>query len=539
MATQEDYQLAYSPIYDLLDDKINLWFNDMSQAYGAAGGVNTPLMGRTQLNINKMFSVPQLKALGHSNDGTVASTITTLDDSNTEAYMQSRGVDPGLTIQSSTQNIAGGISLFYLAEALVTTTYMTTLGAVQTWNIAGTEETIAPGGIAIEEETVSGNVKITVTMTGGSAPLVFDNPDRNFVVNIYDGISYNVYSIYSSSWGGEEEYLDFFFGSYVLEYDVIDDSMITVLNNTFGFRQKEIQDSIDAIENGGPNVQNMWLCYAMPYEIMSAHFPELAERVLAVYSSGVVGFTVDGVDIAYYNGVNGVLPSLGIGERGYTEVANPNNPEETNTVPLMIPLNFVADMTVSERYRLKRYALCFITTIQTVTKLKWWETKVFIAIAWAVAIVMAMYGMPQLLALMFKGTVVGQVVHLASLHSQELAIIAGIVAGVLLASPGTFTMTLSTNTLSMIANYANQGMKLYFVHQQEGMMDEMKDIQDGIRETEAMIREQKGRNLYMGIGEQIDGLFSSVYEDMYSIYTVWYDNQTKPVLPPTTVNGII
>ncbi len=71
------------------------------------------------------------------------------------------------------------------------------------------------------------------------------------------------------------------------------------------------------------------------------------------------------------------------------------------------------------------------------------------------------------------------------------------------------------------------------------MMDEMKDIQDGIRETEAMIREQKGRNLYMGIGEQIDGLFSSVYEDMYSIYTVWYDNQTKPVLPPTTVNGII
>ena len=546
MATQEDYQLAYSPIYELVDPvsgpKKDLWFDDMAKAYGAANGVNAALMGRTQLTINKMFSIPQLEAMGHTNDGNIHASVTNINTSQVESYFASRGVDTTTYPVSSSSQLKVGVNYpTSSAQAYLTSSYTTTIDATtQTWTIDSVEKSITTaewddgGGGGVTELVITMSDASIIFVPEASAPM-------NLAMTSFNNTSVNSAAIFQSGWEVAIEELDFFFGSYVLEYNVIADNMIKVMNNSFGFRHTEIKESIDNIQNGDVNVQNMWLCYAMPLELIQEFLPDIASYMEDLYQEAVT-FTVDDVEIYYRNlsdGSGDQVKLLSIGDRSYSKVPDPTGREDELGVPLMIPLNLIEDMTIKERYVLKRYGLCFITTIQSVTDLKWYETGVFYVVAFFVGVVMAMFGMPQLLMMMIKGFVAQSIISGVAGQSEELAIIAGIVLGVIMMDPSKFALSLSMNTLTMVANYANQAMKIYFQVQQKELVEEYEEIQEGISETEAMIREQKGRNLYISFGDQFDGLMKSTYDDMYNIYNTWYNNQTRPVIPSTTSPGVI
>ena len=124
MPVQTGYQLAYSPIYDLTDTKIDLWLNDVSKDVAAHGGkINTKSISMTQMTILQMFNAPVLKALGHTNSGRYSASLETVDDAAVVTYLNSRGIGP-----EHTDNITQ--SLIYTPHPFSTGQVNTVIAAV-------------------------------------------------------------------------------------------------------------------------------------------------------------------------------------------------------------------------------------------------------------------------------------------------------------------------------------------------------------------------------------------------------------------------
>ncbi len=531
MASVTTYPLVYSPIYDLEDENLSPWMDDVMMDFASQGGINITTLSKTILNINSAFNIPALKALGHTNDGVVSGGISTINTTQVQNYMQSRGVDPTLKIENTYYYVASGSSYANLGRALLTRDYQTTIGPnEQTWFIGGKEQTVIT--MDIETETTTGDYSIQITLSGADVKYV--NQPREYVSINYESVPYDVYCMYQPGWNITDEETGFFLATYVLEFNAIEDNMIYAINNRFGFRHNDIFDSIAEMGSGDEkNIQNMWLCYAMPYQLMAEYLPDIAEEVLNMYNSEVINIEVDGVNITYFPAAvgTGVWPELGIAGRAYSGVESPIEGGGTLTVPLLIPLEMVKDMTITERYHLKRYGLCFITTIQVKEDLEWYQTQLFIAISWAIAIVMAAFGMPVLML----GMVTGRMASGLLKDYPELAILVGIIIGVVTFDPATFAAATTASQFSTIASFAQQAASLYLHRATTLLTKEFEKASEENKLVEDAMDEYNRKAIYMPFGDRLDQMYYAMYDMAYDFYDTYYDNVYRPPLPGTIV----
>ncbi len=226
-------------------------------------------------------------------------------------------------------------------------------------------------------------------------------------------------------------------------------------------------------------------------------------------------------------------PNFSTHETVFSTVTDPTNDDSTTVgVPLMIPLSIIEKLTLKQKYVLKRYGLCFMSVIETKTKLKFYETKVFIAVMWFVSIVLAAFGMPAMFIAMWKGQFAAGMVKLITDDPVIIAIV-GFAVGVLTLDVKSLTTTNLVSSVATVGQLAQKASEIWFQMEIKDMQTEMEHIKDENEKLQDIMDEYKRQTIYIDFSEDVDNMFRTMYELPYEIYDTLTDMDIMLKLPPT------
>ncbi len=193
----------------------------------------------------------------------------------------------------------------------------------------------------------------------------------------------------------------------------------------------------------------------------------------------------------------------------------------------VIPLQYLTKLNLMDKYDAVQNALCFVVHKKTVTKLKWYQTRLFQILLWVAAFALAATGNPTLLIGMSATT-------LAKAINDDLAIIIGIVFAVYTLGTG-----LVSSSTTMAGNFANLTKlveavsKYYFNNEFEMLQAQVDAGNDENEEILEQLQEFKKRGIFMPL-DRIGAYADTITGSLYNMYDVVFETENYMQLPPTT-----
>lgn len=213
----------------------------------------------------------------------------------------------------------------------------------------------------------------------------------------------------------------------------------------------------------------------------------------------------DGTDgIAMY--INGV------------EYVNDNNPP----IQYMLPVEFFQKRIMVDQYKDLAILLTFFAYVEKEVKLKWYQTWIFRAILWIVAVVLAIYGMPAMLIGMLSAEVVKRLPI-----SDKTKMILNVALSIITMNPSAIMANIFT-AVSFVLNIASQLLTFYFKSMLEGFKEELKELDDKTKEVAKAIAEISRKGIYFpldAIGEIYDNIYELPYKAVDAMYN--YDDKIE------------
>jgi len=528
------------------------WVNTVSQAYAQMHGeIDGSTLGSYLLQVNKYMNYSAYEKLGGISE--TSFTLKSIDEGAADDIVSG---NPGYVSTHSTNYVGtfGGLSpdtAVYVCNQQYGVNGIncgdTTNTLEWSWN------SIFITNVAYHVQVDTQVATIDITMSDGShigpmaVPMMIDA--YNIYYNSDDGCVHAQSTPASSiEDGSETTEAHALFVRYKVASVINESKYITAINARIGIPNKEPPEDPD--NPAPPEAQTMSEMLDDPTTIMygityAAKYEEpFIEIIDQLKAAGTYVVDIEGIDgtpnagqIVYRPGS---FSSLGGGLDPATSLAcyinnaivmyrPPGGEPEDNVDPrYIIPIEFIQDMNMMDKYDAVQNALCFVIHKQEVVHLKWYQTKLFQILMWVGAFAIAVVTQNPMVIVAMLGSTLLQFVN------EDLALIVSIAFAVYSLGTG----LLSSGT-TMAANFANitkliEAVSKYYFKQ--SLDDIRADILAGEKENEDIV-EQLDEFLSKGIFMPLDHIgnyFDHITESLYNMYDLVYENENYLQLPPTT-----
>ncbi len=314
---------------------------------------------------------------------------------------------------------------------------------------------------------------------------------------------------------------DYLTMNYKIDGEETDNKYRKVVDGIFGLSDGTLEGSLN-----DDDIKDFFLTYAAEWTSdktdWQSEYDEMIRKLMGYDASASVGYEVNWDVEGFAQSVRyeEVETSSGTGYRMYINderlINGTIGDEDFQRNQYMIPLNMLWDRTMREQYNDLKVLLTFFAYAVKKVKVKWYQTWLFQALMWVIAVVMAAHGSYGLLVGMLAGEVMKRLPFSAEIK-QALGIVIG-----LLTQNWNQVLSSTLTTISFVADIASKLLSLYFRTQIAGITDEIKEIGSETKEVADAIAEMARQTIYAPM-DAIDDVYDSIYNMVDKAYDEIYN----------------